>query len=518
MFDVLPHLYEMGGSIAECSSLQETLSILLRIMGEHMGVEKAMITLFHRRTGTIFIHESLGLSDEEKARGVYTIGEGITGRVVETGKPIIVPKIGDEPNFLNRTQSRDAGVLDHSFLCIPIRRGKSVLGTISAEKRYAAPGMHGEDVGLLAFIAGIVASAVELYLYENEDKTFWESENRRLQEALRRKFHPSNIIGNSAAMRDVYALIEKISKTRVTVLLLGESGVGKELVANALHYHSVSSNGPFVKFNCAALPESLIESELFGHEKGSFTGADFQRKGRFEEADGGTIFLDEVGELSLAMQAKLLRVLQDKTFQRVGGNKPIRVNIRILAATNRDLQAMVGEGTFREDLYYRLNVFPIVIPPLRERGSDIITLADAFIERFSSENGKNVKRISTPALQMLMNYYWPGNVRELENVIERAVILCDDEVIHGYNLPPSLQDATLSGTTEKSVLEAKLAAVEYEYIVEALRNTNGNISEASRDLGVTRRVLGLKMKRLNIQFKLFRKSGGEGPAGKSAML
>jgi len=501
---VLPLLYKMGKTITECEDLQKTTPVLLKIMEDHLEVRCAMLTLYHRKTSTIFIHESLGLTEEEEARGVYNLGEGITGKVVESGQAIIVPRIREEPNFLSRTHSRKDDGMNYSFLCIPIRRGKTVLGTISIEKLYASPEVLAKDVELLTFIASIIAQAVELYLLENEEKTYWESENRRLQEALKEKFHPSNIIGNSSSMREVYSMIDKIAKTRITVLILGESGVGKELVASAIHYNSAYADGPFVKFNCAALPESIIESELFGHEKGAFTGADSLRKGRFEDADGGTIFLDEVGELSLLMQAKLLRVLQEKTFERVGGNKPIQVNIRILAATNRDLTEMVAEGKFREDLFYRLNVLPITIPPLRERGSDIITLADYFILKFAKENDKKVIRISTPALQMLMNYSWPGNVRELENVMERAVILCEDEVIHGYNFPPSLQDATITGTNERSGLESKVEAVEYEYIVEALKNSQGNMSDAAKDLGMTRRILGLRMQKYKIEYKNFR--------------
>jgi len=501
---VLPLLYKMGAGITECEDLQKTTQVLLKIMEDHLEIHSVMLTLYHKTTGTIFIHESLGLTDEEKARGVYNLGEGITGRVVESGRAIIVPKIREEPAFLNRTKSRREGDLDYSFLCIPIRRAQIVLGTISVEKLYASHEILNADVKLLTFIASIIAQAVELYLLKNEEKTYWEGENRRLKEALKKKFHPSNIIGNSSTMQEVYTLIEKIAKTRITVLILGESGCGKELVANAIHYNSAVADGPFIKFNCAALPESIIESELFGHEKGSFTGADAVRKGRFEDADGGTIFLDEIGELSLPMQAKLLRVVQERTFERVGGNKPIQVNIRILTATNRDLPKMVKEGKFREDLYYRLNVFAITLPPLRERGSDIITLCDYFVLKFAKENNKKVTRISTPALQMLMNYSWPGNIRELENVIERAVILCEDEVIHGYNLPPSLQDATITGTSEHSALESKIETIEYEYIVDALKNAQGNMSEAAKDLGMTRRMLGLRMKRYNIEYKDFR--------------
>ncbi len=287
--------------------------------------------------------------------------------------------------------------------------------------------------------------------------------------------------------------------------------MGKELVANAIHYNGASADGPFIKFNCAALPESIVESELFGHEKGSFTGATAMRKGRFELADGGTIFLDEVGELSLPMQAKLLRVLQEKTFERVGGSRPVKVDLRIIAATNRDLIEMTQKGTFREDLYYRLYVFPITIPPLRDRSSDIILLADYFVEQFATETGKDVKRISTPALNMLMAYHWPGNVRELENVIERSVILAEDGVIHGYNLPPSLQTPAETGTAFGCTLEAKMEAVEYEMIVEALKSHQGNMTEAAKELGLTRRILGLRMERHKLNYKAFRK-GEEGKA------
>ncbi|GEO83049.1 hypothetical protein ROR02_31800 [Pararhodospirillum oryzae] len=364
--------------------------------------------------------------------------------------------------------------------------------------------MMRQDAEIMGMLASMIAPAVELYLIENVDKVRLENENRRLKSALRRRFKPANIIGNSKPMQEVYTLVGKVAATKATVLILGESGVGKELVANAIHYNSPSAEGPFIKANCAALPESLAESELFGHEKGSFTGALALHKGYFEQADGGTLFLDEVGELSLTMQAKLLRVLQEKKFERVGGARPVQIDVRIIAATNRDLGEMVQAGTFREDLYYRLNVFPLTIPALRDRGSDVITLADHFVTTFSAQNGKSVKRISTPALNMLMSYHWPGNVRELENVMERAVILSDDEVIHAYDLPPSLQTPQETGTALNGPLEGRVRALEYEMIVEALKNTNGNVGEAARDLGVSRRVLGMRMERHGLTYKTFR--------------
>ncbi|MFT3740316.1 MAG: sigma 54-interacting transcriptional regulator [Breznakibacter sp.] len=504
--EMLPLLFQMSKVVAETENLSDTLSILLKLMNEGMGVVRGMFNLYNSRTGKIFIHDSIGLSEEEETRGVYSIGEGITGRVVETGEKIVVPRICDEPAFLNRTQSHVQHEDERlAFVCIPILYGKKVLGAISIERVCEDPNYLNYDVELLGIVATMIAQTVELYLIEHEERNFLRLENERLRNALKEKFHPSNIIGNSKPMMEVYSLINVIAKTRSTVLVLGESGVGKELVAGAIHYNSAEANEPFVKFNCAALPESVIESELFGHEKGAYTGADKLRIGRFEEANGGTIFLDEVGELSLSMQAKLLRVLQERTFERVGGNKPIKVNIRIITATNRDLMEMVKEGRFREDLYYRLYVFPISIPPLRERHSDILILAEHFVRKFVAQFGKEIKRISTPVQEMLMAYQWPGNVRELENIMERAVILSEDNVIHSYNLPLSLQKPIVenSQNTKKGII-AKLDVVEYEMIVEALALHKGHMTDAARELGLTRRMLGLRMEKFGINYKKFR--------------
>lgn len=502
---LLPMLYELSRLVTEAGDLSETLKILLQLMQRHMKLVRGAVSLYDRDAGKIFIHQGFGLTDEEMARGVYSLGEGITGQVVETGEPVVVRNIGEEPRFLNRTDSRgDIADTRLSFLCVPIRRGRKVLGAISAERVYDNLQLLNLDARVLAILAAHTAQAVELYLLDNIQKLALQAENNRLRGALREKFKPSNIIGNSKPMQDVYRLIEKVTKSKTTVLILGESGVGKELVASAIHYNGPNATGPFVKFNCAALPESVIESELFGHEKGSFTGATALRKGRFEEANGGTIFLDEVGELSLGMQVKLLRVLQERTFERVGGNTPISVDIRILAATNRSLGAMVENGDFREDLYYRLNVFPITIPPLRDRGNDIIALADHFLLKFSKEMGVDVKRISTPAINMLLCYHWPGNVRELENVIERAIILAEDGAIHAYNLPPSLQTPVVSDEVPTGSLDAKLNAIEYEMIVDALKAAQGNTTEAVTQLGLTRRVLGLRMSKYKLDRKIFR--------------
>jgi Nif-specific regulatory protein len=253
-----------------------------------------------------------------------------------------------------------------------------------------------------------------------------------------------------------------------------------------------------VKVNCAALPESVIESELFGHEKGAFTGAISTRKGRFELADGGTIFLDEIGDLSTPTQVKLLRVLQEREIERVGGAKTIKVNVRVIAATNRNLEEAIAMNEFREDLYYRLNVFPLHIPPLRERKSDILLLADHFVTKYNKKNNKSVKRISTSAINMLMSYHWPGNVRELENVMERGILLATNDVIHAHHLPPTLQTAESSGTTLTSSLQDALEAVEKELILDALKSSRGNFSKAARALNITERIMGLRAKKYGI--------------------
>jgi Nif-specific regulatory protein len=288
------------------------------------------------------------------------------------------------------------------------------------------------------------------------------------------------------------------------VLIRGESGTGKELIAHAIHYNSLRAKKPFVKVSCAALPDTLIESELFGYEKGAFTGAHAQKKGRFEIANGGTLFLDEIGELSLATQVKLLRVLQEREFERVGGVETMKVNIRLVAATNKDLEKAIAAGQFREDLYHRLNVFTIFVPPLRERKSDILLLADHFLEKFTREHRKQVRRISTPAIDMLVSYHWPGNVRELANVVERAVVVCDANVIHAHHLPPTLQTAEASGTVTRVSLRDAVAAYEKDLISDALKTTRGNRAKAARLLNTTERIINYQVKKYSIDYRRFK--------------
>ncbi len=500
-------LFEVSQILDSSLDLRTVVEPVLEVITRSLGMKIATITLLNRDTGEISIEAAYGLSASQKRKGRYKLGEGITGKVIQTGKPALVPRIAEEPRFLDRTgarTSKEAGEL--SFVCVPVKIGREIIGALSAD-RTPTPGRElQEDARLLSVIASLIAQAVRLRQSAQEEQERLLQENLRLQGELKDKFRPSNIIGNSKAMEEVYRLIAQVSASDTTVLLRGESGTGKELVAHAIHYASPRAAKPIIKVNCAALPEGVIESELFGHEKGAFTGAVSSRKGRFELAQGGTLFLDEIGDLSPAMQIKLLRVLQEKEFERVGGTTTIKADVRLIAATNRNLEELIEKERFRQDLYYRLNVFPIHIPPLRERRTDILLLADYFAERYSRQSRKNVRRISTPAIDMLMAYHWPGNVRELENCIERAVLLSDDKVIHGHHRPPTLQTAEASGTVPRGTLDATLARVEQELIVEALKSSRGNMAAAAGSLGITERIMGLRVHRYGIEARRFRSS------------
>jgi Nif-specific regulatory protein len=417
---------------------------------------------------------------------------------------MVIPRISDAPEFLNRTGARKGQrKKDISFVCVPIKIGNQTIGALSVDALSSAVNLD-QVMRLLSIIASMIAQAVKIRQNVMEERKRLMEENTRLQAQLQDRFRPSNIIGNSATMQNVFDMIAQVSRSETTVLIRGESGTGKELVAHAIHYNSGRADKPIIKVNCAALPETVIESELFGHERGAFTGAVSERKGRFELANGGTIFLDEIGDLSAATQIKLLRVLQEKEFERVGGNRTIRSNVRVITATNRNLEELMGENLFREDLYYRLNVFPIHIPPLRDRKSDILLLADHFIEKYNRQNSRTVKRISTPAIDLLMNYHWPGNVRELENCIERAILLSVDDVIHSHHLPPSLQSAESTDTQLHGTLPETLENLERSLILDSLKSTKGNMAKAARLLGITERIMGLRIKKHSIDTGSFR--------------
>jgi len=502
----LEALYHISQVLATGAGQRQKLAAVLDVLDSDLGMRRGMVALVSPDERELLVEVAHKLSDGQRRAVRYEMGEGVVGKVVQTGKPAVVPKISQEPLFLDRLHQRRKIARDEiSFICVPVAVGAEVIGALSADRLFDESDSLDEDVRVLSIVASMIATDVESRRQQEAERQALESENLRLRTELADRFRPENIIGNSGAMREVYRAIHQVAGSDTTVLIRGESGTGKELVAHAIHYAGPRASGPFVKINCAALSENLLESELFGHEKGAFTGATQMRKGRIEEAEGGTLFLDEVGDFSAATQVKLLRVLQERTYERVGSSAPRHANVRILTATNRDLEAAVGDGSFRQDLYYRINVFPILLPPLRERKDDVLLLADHFVERYAERMGKDVRRVSTPAINMMVAYHWPGNVRELENCIERAVLLSTDGVIRGHHLPPTLQTSEASGTVGTGSLAERTAVFQRDIIVDALKRTGGNAAAAARELGTTARILRYRAEQLGIDSSRFRR-------------
>jgi len=498
-------LYEISEALKISLDLKKSLYQVLEILSKNTPMERGTIAIMNPLRDEVHIEVAHGLSRVAMERGKYKPGEGITGRVIETGKSYVVPKISEEPHFLDRTAARrSAGDQEISFICVPVKKGNQVVGTLSVDLPFNPDYSLQESEKFLSIVAAMIAQhVINLETIQTERQQLRE-ENKRLRQELSNKFRITNIVGNSNKMREAFQMISQVSKSNATVLIRGESGTGKELAANAIHYNSTRAKNPFVKVNCAALPSNLIESELFGHEQGAFTGAIRQKRGKFELANKGTIFLDEIGSMDPEVQVKLLRVLQEREFERVGGYETIPTDVRIIAATNKNLEKAVEDEVFRSDLYYRLNVFPIYMPPLRERKTDILLLADHFLEKYAKENRKVIARFSTPAIDMLMQYHWPGNVRELENCIERAVLLCEERVIHSYHLPPTIQTAEESGTLPDGSLDDAVAKLEKEIIIDALKTTRGNMAKAAELIQTTERKFAYKAKRYGVDYRLYR--------------
>ncbi len=500
-------LYDIIRELASSRHLSDCLEKSMKILSSYKNMENGTVTIVNPVTGKLEIEVAYGVTAEGRKRGKYKIGEGITGRVVASGEPIIVPHIAEEPLFLNRTRSRgDLRTQNRSFLCVPVKDGKQVIGALSVDRIYAdgIDNQANKDLLFLTVLSGLISQTTRRVQVVNKEKEELHIENRKLKRELSQKNQINDIIGNSSRMQDVYEMIYRVVDSNATVLLRGESGTGKTLVAKALHYNGRRKDKPFVVVNCSALPETLLESELFGHEKGAFTGANERKVGRFEHAEGGTLFLDEIGEISHSVQVKLLHVVQERNFQRLGSSKNISCNVRLVAATNRDLEKAVSEKLFREDLYYRLNVFPIYMPPLRERRTDILLIAEFFLEKYAKENNVTIRRISTSAIDMLIQYHWPGNVRELQNCIERAVLICDDDSIKGIHLPPTLQIAEENSTDKPLSLAASVERFEKDLIIEGLKKNNGNQTRTAKNLDTSLRIINYKIHQYNIDPKKYK--------------
>jgi Nif-specific regulatory protein len=497
-------LYNISKELGNINGINGSVSPILQNIADYLGISCCALIIIKNGTKTIILEEIYGLKQEEKKNLHIQLNE-VAPKVIETGEPILLPKMSHEPQFIK--SSRDLADFKYaiSLVCVPIKASSKVMGLIAFSLECYENISFKIEFRMLNIIGSMIAYSIQNVQENAEEIAILRSQNQQLQHALNENQINANIIGNSGSIKVVFDLIRKVSKTNATVLIRGESGVGKELVASAIHNSSQRTGKPFIKVNCSALPDTLIESELFGHEKGAYTGADSMRKGRFEMADGGTIFLDEIGDLPLTTQVKILRILQEREFERLGSGKTIKVDVRVIAATNRNLEEMITKCEFREDLFYRLNVFPIYIPSLRERRTDIPLLIDYFIAKSNKRHGLSIKRISSSAIDLLMTYSWPGNIRELENVMERAAILSFDNVIRSNNLPPTLQTAESSGTIQHGGLDDILANVEKQIIIDSLISTNGNTLESAQKLNITERILRLRLHKYNIDPKFYKR-------------
>jgi Nif-specific regulatory protein len=482
---------EITSVIAQERNVSVMLNRVLDILNDKMHMLRGTFTLLEG--DKLCIEASARkLNAEERVLGRYNIGEGITGLVAKTGKSEVVLDVRKDPRFLNKTKSRNP-LEPLTFICVPLFHRNQVIGTLSVDHEINNDTKQlASDVAFLEIIANLTAEAAAIFREECAEREALKEENRHLRSLI------PNVTGMFVVkcknMRQVYEQIHQVAPSEATVLIRGDSGTGKELVAKAIQSLSKRSKAPFITLNCAALPETLVESELFGHEKGAFTDAKERRIGLVEAANGGTLFLDEIGDLSISVQVKLLRFLQERTFSRIGSNEQLRSDVRFIAATSRNLEEMIEQKQFREDLYYRLSVFPITLPSLVNRQEDILPLAQHFLEAMNAKYDKKITQISVPAANLLQAYHWPGNVRELENCMERAVITATDNCIHSYNLPPALRqneddDQQFPDSQTATTLEEKIQVFIRLQLEEAMKNCHGNKSMAGRALGLSPRMM-----------------------------
>ena len=495
----LTSLVDISQALSGTLNLRAGLHRTLEILERHHSVAFGLILLM-RGEGESAQTERIVSGSKGRVRALDELAK----RVLESGRGVVVPKVSQEPSLGVRPAERRGQPEELSVIAVPVTIARRPVGALVVETPFKAGRLYVRASKFLGVVASMVGQGVRLQGMVESERQRLVDENTHLRQELKAKYDFPNLVGTSGPMRQVFDQVAQVARTNTTVLIRGESGTGKELIAHAIHYNSLRASKPFVKVACGALPDTLIESELFGYEKGAFTDAQQRRKGRFELAEGGTLFLDEIGDINPQTQVKLLRVLQAREFERLGGTETIKANVRLIAATNKPLETAISEGGFREDLYYRLNVFTIFIPPLRERKPDILLLADHFLQRFAHEHGKPIRRIATPAIDMLMSYHWPGNVRELENVMERGVLVCEGQVLHAHHLPPTLQTAETSGTTLAQPLNEAVGAYERDLITDALKSARGNRARAARLLQTTERILNYKVRKYGIDYRRFR--------------
>jgi Nif-specific regulatory protein len=483
----LAALTEASAALISSLDPPTVLDTIARSAANVMRADASSVLLLDRARKKLVFVAAVG------SRGDVLVGEefdanlGIAGRVAATGKAELVGDVTSNRHFFKGIDDKSA-FQTHELMAAPMICHSEVVGVIEVLNRSGGGDFDASELELLQVFANLAAAAARnAQAHDRLHRNY-----QALREATQGEH---SIIGRSAALAEVLKLADRVARSNATVLLLGETGTGKEVTARHLHNHSERREKPFIAINCAALAETLLESELFGHEKGAFTGAIAQKIGRFEMAEGGTLFLDEIGEISLSTQVKLLRVLQEREFVRVGGTRTLSCDVRIIAATNRDLKKGIRDGRFREDLYYRLNVFPLQLPPLRERREDVPVLAEHFAKRSSIELGRATPKLSTDAIAVLTGHNWPGNIRELQNVMERAVLMCDGPEILPIHLPREMAGAA----AESSAGDSSLWGFERAMIVKALADARWNQSKAARTLGISRDNLRYRIKKYNIE-------------------
>lgn len=501
----LSTLYEISAIISNHYDLETSLEKSIKILKNTLHLTNCSVHILEDEELSVFA--SIEMTTIQKKLATYKLGEGVTGLAAQSKEPVVVENIHNDSLFLNKSGKRDNTNL--SYVAVPMIVDNETVGVLGATLTKTTEIGFEDCIRILTIISSIFGQTIHSYQLNVQEKERLKELKLYYKMEWDSKVHNfGDIIGDSPKMQQVFKMIQRIAQSDVTVLVRGETGTGKELVAAAIHKRSKRKEEPFIKLNCAAITDTLLESELFGHEKGAFTDARETRKGRFELADGGTLFLDEIGDISASAQVKLLRVLQEREFERVGGSKTIKVNVRLVAATNRNLEQMVKDGKFREDLYYRLNVIPIDLPPLRERGEDIKQLVNFFLER-AIKNHKKIVKILEEAMDILCQYPWPGNVRELENTIERIVLMGNEEGIDSFDMQlllPALDKSKLLENTDKPIAASNsfqnkkmtLEDMEKEAIELALETNNYNQSNAAKELGITLRQIGYKMKKYGI--------------------
>ena len=522
----LATLTEISALLSSTLELGDAFQKMMQIISDRLDMHRGTLVLLDESTGRLRTEAAIGLTAGDIERGKYALGEGVTGTVVATGRVRIIPDVRKDPDFLNRTgrMNLETTATPLSYICVPIKIEGRTAGALSIDKPYVSDDQLRSDAAFCQIIAAFLAQAIEINRMVMRQKEELLQENAQLRAQVRDRYRFENIIGDSPAMHEVFSTVGQVANSRATVLLLGETGTGKEMIAKAIHYNSPRKDKTFVRVNCGAMSSTLLESELFGHVRGSFTGAIKDKIGRFEAADGGSIFLDEIGTMEPQLQVKLLRVLQEREFERVGDTQPLKVDVRVIAATNVDLQEEVAKGGFREDLFYRLNVVTVYLPPLRNRREDIPRLIDFFLDKYNALNDRKLRRISREMLNVLMRYPWPGNVRELENAIERAVVLSRDEDFTEDLLPLSIrmfaQQRRQNQSSESiETLTRRLAdqaiqdyelregeiyalvvdQIERALIDRALSKCGGVKTKAADFLGINRNTLNKKVKELGIE-------------------